>query len=102
LAQRVVEELIVLRGDGDRVGENIDHAGQRGDVDGQGRHQDDDVAERSQKQPSLPSLLRNAMTHSCFERICLSRGTVTHEFDACHEALLPDVTDVRQSKEGLQ
>ena len=59
----------VLSDGGDRARDNADHAGQRHGFDGQGRHQDDDVAERSEEKTSLSGLLRHSMTHSCFEWI---------------------------------
>lgn len=60
------------------------------------------MAEWSQEQTPLLRLLRDAMADSRFERIWLPCATVTHEFDARHEALLSDLPDVRQSTERLE
>ena len=91
--------LLMLRDGGNRARDNADHTRQRLGIDGQGRHQDDDMAEGTQKKTSLSGLSRHLMTDPRVEGVGLPCGTVAHEFDSDHEALLPNVADVRQSGE---
>src|SRR2546423_10309692 len=68
----------------------------------QGRHEDDDVAQRTREHPELAGPLAHALARALAPVERLLAVAVGHELDADHQAALTDVADVRKLRDGPQ
>ena len=76
--------------------------GEVGDWHGQGRHQDDDIAEGAQDHCVGAKPVADEVADSAAWIEGAAGGFVFDELDAGHEAFLADVADVREIFEWLE
>src|SRR5207249_6790064 len=86
----------------DGLAHNPDHCPQFCGRRAKRRHEDNNVAERTQEQARSASGLRDLRTDPLRKRIGLLRHAVSHQLDARDESNLTDITNMGMRPERLQ
>ena len=84
------------------LAERFDDVGDVGDGHDEGRHEDDDVAERAEDDAAFAEAVADEMADAAGGIEGAASGFVFDEFEAGHEAFLADVADVEEVFEGLE